>query len=148
MNHRVEPTPQAPGDALAREKDEPWIRHSVGENQKLFNRFGIKISDHNIATEQLCEVIRGLETAIAEEQARTKLIEKALWDAHKALHAGEKTVIELRRRLEEAERKMAEMWTDDLVNQYARYRKECFEYSRPFGLARDWLAARREERKG
>jgi hypothetical protein len=104
-----EPKPQAPADALARAR---------------------RLSECSVKD----EVIAYYESAIAEEQERRKLCEKALWDAHKALDAGEKAVFELRRRLEEAERrygvseadrnreierreeverKLAKAWTDD-----------------------------------
>jgi hypothetical protein len=131
------PTPQAPEDALARAR--------ACYNADLPTR--------------ACDFF---ESAIVEEQARTERIKHDLTEVYKkelddltrrleetetrigVAEADRNHEIELR---EELERKLAEAWTDYLVNQYARYRKECFEYSRPFRLAHDWIAARREERK-
>ena len=34
------------------------IKHTVGENQKLYELLGIDSGEHTPATEQLCEIIR------------------------------------------------------------------------------------------
>ena len=36
------------------------IKHTVGENQKLYNLLRIDSGEHNPATEQLCEIIRNM----------------------------------------------------------------------------------------
>ena len=35
--------------------------HTVGENQEIFDRYGVKGTNHTRETEELCEVIRKLE---------------------------------------------------------------------------------------
>jgi hypothetical protein len=43
----------------------------------------------------------------------------------------------------EIDRLKSEAWTNELVDEYARYRHEQFLNHRPFVIARDWFVARR-----
>jgi hypothetical protein len=130
------PTPHAPQDALARAR---------------------RLSECSVKD----EVIAYYESAIAEEQARTKL-QREIGESRLEENR------ELRRRLEEAEarytttacdrnreierreeaqRKLADAWTDELVEEYFAYRYGEIlkgKYSMP---PVGWLAERREERK-
>ena len=43
------------------------INHTIGENQDLYENYGIHGSIHIEETEQLCEVIRDLEKKLTEK---------------------------------------------------------------------------------
>lgn len=43
------------------------ISHTVGENQGLYDKYGIQGGEQNIETSQLCEVIRILENRLEDK---------------------------------------------------------------------------------
>jgi hypothetical protein len=138
-----EPKPQAPADALARAR---------------------RLSECSVKD----EVIAYYESAIAEEQARTKLqreigasrLEENR-DLRRRLEASESRygVAEADRnreieRREEVERKLAKAWTEDDVG-VAMWHcwdilqgQDVMDYAGFISKVNDWLASRRKERKG
>lgn len=55
---------------------------------------------------------------------------------------------ELNSAREEAERELAKSWTNELVEEYARYRFRAYKVSLPFKSARGWLAGKRGRDEG
>jgi hypothetical protein len=105
------------------------IKHTVGENDALYHRYGVEGSAHIGETEQLCEVIRTLEadhlTAIREAE------EKAL-DAERALEYcnGEmkRTLAMLAKAREEGAREAAADVITEIVNKLEALTPADFQY--------------------